>query len=904
MDSSPLLAYSASNSIYHENVELYQPTNDFLDVVNPVLGENWLIKARGFWARCYPENMDRLEHGWKIHVSSTHENAIETLTIVAKIVSEANVAFKFCADRNMLGMSLNKSSSRFQIGKFIAIYPKDVSEFKEVIQKLDKATRHLAGPYIITDRPYNHSQVVYYRYGVHFGIPRIDPTGRSISGFFLENGAWYEDVRGPSFRLPPGINDPFVEQLSEISKISESSNQQSPKSIVLNKRYLVEGAIKFSATGGIYRGRDTLSGREVVIREVRGKLGHLESEHPEDPAFILKREARILEKLSPTSLVPEYVDLFKEWDHWFLVMEKLDAISLWGRSMEFYFSHEHQSTDFGLDKILSSIDAIATGLQTIHKCGIVLRDLTKNNILFTKGENKIKFIDLEFAYELEQAGPWVRGWTPGYASSEQISSQKPTIKDDCYAFGVLIIDMITFCASGLELRRENIFQKLKLVLSDLGLPEKLYDLVDGLTKLNANERWGIAQARAYLKEIQLSSVETKMFPSRENLLVIDQPSKVIVDRITEVTEGLQKFFDLSMDLSRRDRLWPATIEIFNTNPISLEHGASGVAFFQLRNKGFVSSDVLDWIESREALSLCPPGLYSGLCGVALLLLEAGRVGVAEKLMTKISQDELVNEHPGLYYGRAGWGLTNLHFWLATGNDKYVEKASEIGEWLVKNAKESDEGLYWDTGDKVHLGFGEGQSGIALFLTYLNAATKDEKFLHSAAEALLFEQRYAIRAGGRILWKVHTASHENASNLPHMKFGSAGVGSACIRYYALSGDKRFRDIALDCAYTVRTRMSNKIWQDEGDAGYGEFLLDMALFLDDSRFRDIAFYQAEAILTHAIELPQGIGFGGPDHYRICSDYSYGGAGIGIFFDRLINKKTRFLMLDELLLKSTHE
>jgi len=680
----------------------------------------------------------------------------------------------------------------------------------------------------------------------------------------------------------------------------DSQTTTPPRAVVLSDRYLVEGAIKFNATGGIYRGIDRHSNREIIIREVRGKLGHLESEHPEDPAFILKREARILEKLSPTGLVPEYIDLFKEWDHWFLVVEKLDAISLWGHSMEFYFSHEHQSSNFGLEKILTTIKAIANGIQTIHSNMIVLRDLTKNNVLFTRNENQIKFIDLEFAYELDLGGEWVRGWTPGYASTEQTSSQKPTIQDDCYAFGVLILDMITFCAAGLELGRENIFNKLKLVLSDLGLPAKLYDLVAGLTNLDASRRWDMKRTLRYLEEIEVSSGKAKMFPSREDLLIVDPPSGDLIRRVEDITAGIHQFLDSAVDLSRHDRLWPATPEIFTTNPVSLEHGAVGVAFFQLRSRGYVSPQVLDWIEGRESKALCPPGLFSGSCGVALLCLEAGRADSAEKLMRKISRDRLLLNNPGFYYGIAGWGMTNLHFWLTTGNDEYLAVATEVGQWLANAAKRSDEGACWETDDKTYLGLAEGQSGVALFLTYLSAATGIESFLDLASKALYFEMQYASHAAGRVLWKLHTKSHENSSNLPHTKFGSAGVGSACIRQYALSGDARFRDIALNCAHTVRTRMSNKIWQDEGDAGFGEFMLDMELFLEEPRFRDIAFFQAEAIAAHAIDLQKGIAFGGPDHFRICSDYSYGSSGIGIFFDRLINGKPRFLMLDTLLLK----
>ncbi|WP_448099378.1 class III lanthionine synthetase LanKC N-terminal domain-containing protein [Luteibacter yeojuensis] len=901
MESSPFFAYSFMSPIYHENIYSYEPSNEFLDIVRPALNDSWRIKGRGFWASCSPGEREDLEHGWKIHVSSTQENAAETLSIVTKLMAAENIAFKFCADRRMLKMSLGKGWSRFQIGKFIAIYPKDVEEFARIIDELHVATTHLVGPYILTDRPYRNSKVVYYRYGVHRGKPRVDSTGRNVSGFFLEDGSWYNDIRGPSFRLPPGITDPFIQSLPDDG---EAKSYPQPKTVLLKNRFLVQGAIKFNATGGIYRGVDTESNREVIIREVRGKLGHLEVESPDDPTFILKREAKILRRLSHTGLVPEYIDLFKEWDHWFLVVEKLDAISLWGHSMEFYFSNEYQSVDFGLDKILSSIKEIAHGLQAIHSQDIVLRDLTKNNILFTKTGDRIKFIDFEFAFELGDSGPWVAGWTPGYASVEQASSRRPTIADDCYAFGVLILDMLTFCAAGLELGRDNIFQKLKLVLVDLGLPLQLMDIVSGLTHPAPEQRWSIAQALSHLESIEMPSVGRRMFPSRDELLSVGPPTNLLRNRIATVASGLCKFLDSTLDLNRDDRLWPAAPEVFVTNAVSLEYGASGVALFLLNAKGYVSPDVLDWIERKEIATLCPPGLYSGMCGVAILLLKAGRIEAAHRLMEKISSDALVFDRAGLYYGSAGVGLTNLHFWVSTGERRYLDNAMGIGNWLTQNAVTSEKGVYWRAAEKTYLGLGEGQSGVALFLTYLSAATNCGHYADVAASALDFDISHARRVAGRLVWKVHAESREHAPNLPHVKYGSAGVGSACIRHFALTGNQRFKDVAIDCAHTVRTRMSNKIWQDEGSAGYGEFLLDMATFLDEPAFRHIAFFQAEAIVTHALERPDGTAFGGLDHYRICADYSYGSSGIGMFLDRLMHGKGRFLMLDDLLKKRTTE
>ncbi|PTA75043.1 hypothetical protein C9414_19840, partial [Bacillus sp. Nf3] len=68
--------------------------------------------------------------------------------------------------------------------------------------------------------------------------------------------------------------------------------------------------------------------------------------------------------------------------------------------------------------------------------------------------------------------------------------------------------------------------------------------------------------------------------------------------------------------------------------------------------------------------------------------------------------------------------------------------------------------------------------------------------------------------------------------------------------------------------------------------------------DERFAHAAFYQAEAILPHAIDCEGGIAFAGPAHYRLCNDFGMGGSGIGVFLDRLQNRRRRLLMLDELL------
>jgi serine/threonine protein kinase len=890
MDPIPYLMYSFSSKLYFEDIDLYEPSNEYLDEVQKYLSPDWKISKRGFWTMCTPDAWSGARYGWKIHISSVAAHAIETLGIAIPVLAEAGIAFKFCSDLKMLRMSLSKTWSRFQVGKFITVYPRSEDEFKRVIQILHAATAHLTGPHVLTDRAYKNSRVIFYRYGAHVGEYRVDPYGKAVAGYTLQDGRWQDDIRGPSFMLPKDQRDPFSDGDTQAKGVK-------PSEIILNDRYHIKGAIKFSATGGIYHGVDRSTGREVIVREVRGTLGHLESEMADDPAYILKREARILERLTPTGLVPEFVELFREWNNWFLVEERLDAVSLWGHSMDFYFSQEYQQSSFGLNKILTTIRAIAHGLKTIHDHGVVLRDLTRNNVMFTK-QGDVKFIDFEFAFELDDEGRWVRGWTPGYASAEQMASERPTTADDCYALGALILDMLTYCATGLDLDRAGVFRKLRQVLAENSLPMEFYDIVTGLTAQTVDERWSIDKVLASLDGMQHPSEGIMMFAPREELLKIDPPTVHLVNQLKQTEQGLLHFLDQSMDLSRSDRLWPACAEIFITNPVSLQYGAVGPAWFQLQARGEVQSSVLDWIERQAASKLIPPGLYSGLGGVALLQLQAGRLDSALEKWDRIARSELTFAFPSLYFGAAGWGLVNLHFWQATKEARYLEAAISAGQRLLDEATESDKGLSWSSAGKVYLGLGDGQSGIALFLTYLGAACSEQRFIHAAAKALEFDIAHAKRVAGRICWQTRADAKLHDPNLPHARFGSSGIGAACIRYFAQTGDNRFKDIALDCAYSVRLRLTNKLWQEAGASGWGEFLLDMEQFLGDGRFGSIAYYQAEGIMPHVLSLEGGNAFAGTDLYRVCSEFGTGSAGIGIFINRLLHKKSRLLMLDDLL------
>jgi len=71
------------------------------------------------------------------------------------------------------------------------------------------------------------------------------------------------------------------------------------------------------------------------------------------------------------------------------------------------------------------------------------------------------------------------------------------------------------------------------------------------------------------------------------------------------------------------------------------------------------------------------------------------------------------------------------------------------------------------------------------------------------------------------------SGANMPLLPHTRFGAAGVGTAMIRMYAATGERRFRHMAELCAFTASNRLGNKLWQDYGLSGLGELLVGYVL-----------------------------------------------------------------------------
>lgn len=908
MDDHPYMMYSLVDQQIYETIEKRKPNPSFHDVVKNLLPAHWKLSIGGVWTNISQPGVDTPRFGWKIHLSCIRDQGKLTLERAVPCLVEHGVDFKFLSDNYILDLSLNKNWPRSQVGKFITAYPRDKAQCQQVATLLAGLTADLSGPYILTDMPVDNSQVVHVRHGAFLQDFRIDRYGVRQHGFHDDQGQWQTDERRPATDM--NHTTWSQDQPSTPTRHSQARSDDPAGSeehaVVIGGRYAIHKAFRYNGEGGIYHGIDTATEQKIVLREIRRGINPRLGGKVMPEGYSIQKEARLMQMAQHTGLIPAYVDHFQEDGHWFLVQQRLlDTKTLWGHAMDIYFALPPVTGRHLTLTLLPLFTKLARGLQKIHGCGVILRDLTRTNVLVTPEGNPC-FIDLEFAHGIDEDSPWIHGWTPGFASPQQRGDQSPSTSDDCYAFGVLLLDVLTFCATGMELHKPAIMQRLRRNLADLDMPAALYPLIDGLINADPATRLDLDQAIASLEQmLQEHAAE----PENNRCVIPTGPGACVIrdaqdcsGRLQQVLEGVDRFLSTSMTASRRDRLWPSSPMIWSTNPVCLAHGASGVALY-LQQRGQLSADVLAWIRQNTVPANCPPGFYHGLAGIAYMQSSCADASTAAHTLEQAWPARTDCGH-SLFFGLAGIGLACLQLHSSGTDGPWLDRAVECARLLQAQAEQDTDGVFWRQADQINLGLAEGQTGVALFLLYLHLATGDHAWLAYGKRALDFDLSRRIDSHGHLLWHLHDGASPSEPKTPHLWAGTAGIGSVVARYHYICPDPFYSAILDHCSTTLSSRFGNKTWLAEGFSGIIEFHIDMAhLFpADGKRHLGYARHLAVALLDHAIEIERedfsGTAFAGVEHVRLCADLSHGTAGIALTLHRLQHGGRRQLMLDQLL------
>lgn len=876
--------YVMASREHYEPIERYDVgESKYIAAVKRLLPADWQLIRSSIWMNALPKGQVPPAQGWKIHISATPGNALPILTTVTRLLVRERVSFKFVANNELQLMQNGKRWGRGGAGKFMTIYPRDEAQCGVLLETLYRELIGYRGPYILSDRRYKDSGVVFYRYGGMLNYHRLDVSGRKVP-VIVADGNYVDDERSAFFHLPPSIHDPFS------SEPAEDLTAEAAAPGLKNGRYTIDKAIVFSNSGGVYIGTDNESGAKVLIKEAR-PLTNV-SMRGVDAVWLLKKEHRLLQLVEDLKIAPKPLDFFQEWEHFYLVEEFLDdsiilRVYMARHSLALRTVPTREAAQEFYSRYCRTLARVAEIVSLLHERNIVFADLSHYNVMVVgDGESAdFRLIDFEGAYEKDVDVP-ASLYTPGFAPREVLDEGISHAADDLYALGSLMLAGLCPMNALMNLDLTSAARFLDAFHRDLSLPAPIAEMI---TRLLSPKRTDRPQAEEVVRVLRAEH---------------DIPQPVIGTWQADQTD-LETFLDRlvqhiagSADITRRDRLFPADPIVFETNPMSIAYGAAGVAHALLRITGDVPEPVRDWMLKQELTGEAyPSGLYAGLSGIAWVLLELGYEERAYKALELARAHPLLKKETDVFYGAAGWGMTELHFYLVTGDARHLAYAEEAGRHLVATREERDGMYYWTSQGFISCTFAHGASGIANFLVYLYLATGNEEYLDVAGRGLEFVASRAIQIpDDGISWR---ARDDQPTYTPYWRWGSSGIGMALLRYMQVVPDAPYRELfdrlTIDCdrKYSI---FPGRFF---GLSGIGEFCLDWERFGSDREHaRNAARKNLSGTLLYQVDRgDKGMAFPGDTLSRVSCDFGTGSAGIALFIHRYLHGGDTDFMLDEL-------
>lgn len=159
----------------------------------------------------------------------------------------------------------------------------------------------------------------------------------------------------------------------------------------------------------------------------------------------LQRECEKAQELSHPNIITVY-DFDRDGDHVFMSMEYLS-----GRSLSEIIREGGLSGGMKVQKAWPLIQKMGEALAYAHKKNIVHSDFKPANV-FVTDSGEVKVLDFGIAARTEKAGDADAtvfnarvegGHTPPYASFEMMNGAKADPRDDIYAFGLVVYELLS-----------------------------------------------------------------------------------------------------------------------------------------------------------------------------------------------------------------------------------------------------------------------------------------------------------------------------------------------------------------------------------------------------------------------------------------------------------------------------
>jgi tRNA A-37 threonylcarbamoyl transferase component Bud32 len=888
---------------FHEPDEIYQPGSGYSEIVTRLLPSRWRLNVGPTWTQAIgPKRLARVQ-GWKIHLSSTLDNAERTLEIATHTCSQRATEFKFASDEYRHRRLLSKNMGRQSAGKFVTIYPPNDDVFETLLEDLYARCNGLVGPYILSDRQYKDSAVVFYRYGGFVSFTDVDVFRQRRSLILDDHFGYIEDQRLPSVHVPPfavdrgwgqeaGADATPMEPSGDVLRPAEVQAAANDTNFpTLGGRFETQSAFKQTNVGGIYLARDIVTGKSVVIREARPMTDP--DVHGQDAVLRLRREHAILELLETEGIGPAPMAFFEEWTHSFLAVAHVPGRSL--RQVIVSRSptlHAHSSEDMlreWLDLSIMISRNLIDQVMRMHARGVVFGDISTNNIMLDEATGTVTLVDFETAFR-----PGIdlghNAFTPGFGRRERLQRGTATFSDDIIGVGAVMLALLIPSHCNLALIDDFEVRALRMLRADIGLPDRYVQPVECLL---GGQPGALAESQALLESIDLTKVH--------QISVI--PTAAEFAELPAMLEGLVDYVEAALDIEHPWRLFPPDPGYHDVMAF-FEHGAAGVAFGLRRLRGRVPTALESWLRKSASQDCETPGLLNGLAGMGWTFSELGLHDHAREVLDRTSRHKLLYSDASLGYGLAGIGLCHLRLWCDSGEPIHFDQALHVANVLAETAVETPIGTWWPVDGTLpdepkRIGLHAGAAGVALFLLYAYCASGREDLLALAIRALDYDLSFERTLAGSVGFP--RVSHGDSASVvyPYLEHGAAGVATVALRLYHVTKQPALLAFLNRVNVGVAQRYTIGAGLGAGLAGLGNYLLDGAQFLGDSSLRELAGRCATGLLVFQVRRSSGIAVPARLGGTVSCSYLEGAVGVALFIDRLLRNGPAFhFSLDTLL------
>ncbi|MFG1876248.1 class IV lanthionine synthetase LanL [Sphaerisporangium sp. NPDC049003] len=814
----------------------------------------WEIRHLAPWTYVTPAASPIRAQGWKLHVSATQLAAPLVLARAAEVLARHRCPFKFAATLDDLTALVGRGADRSAVGKFITVYPPDDETATAVAEELHRATYGLPGPPVLSDRAYQPGSLVHYRFGVFSAQSVLDNDGGYSSRLTAPDGTSVVDQRNAWYSPPAWAPCPFESGRAPVRTTA-------PEAVLLADRFVVRQAIRLGAKGGVYLAEDRLAGGQVVIKQARPHLsstlgGQDERDH-------LRHEANMLDHFGPLGVTSRKVDLFEQGEDLFLAQEHVEGMVLTTWAGE----GKPVSPDRWQDMAVSVVRGLTGLVGVVHEQGFVLRDLTPGNVI-VGSDGRCRLIDLEMA--AVPGTPVTKAFTPGYASPQQMRGPRhgpaPTAEVDLYALGATVFFLTTACQpvlsadepSGVRSWDSRVRTLFDVASAGNALAQAMAPMILGLMREDPARRWDLRRAEEFLDKLDTEPRPFVPHVTAHRLARADQ-DRLLLDGVAHTLQRMDR--GAAGDPEGRGRLWPTSGSGDTSDPCAVQYGSAGVlkllaslldtpACEEGGGQESWRADLADglrnaaeWTVRRLASETRPsPGLYFGRAGIAWGLHEAGRA-LGDDGLRAAGADLALGlpttwPNPDVCHGLAGTGLTLLHLWHATGDERFRDMADRCADALLACAERTPDTVLWTIpkdfpsvlAGATHYGFAHGVAGIGTFLLAAATGLGRDDCMDTALLGGRTLLAAAYSTGDASWWAVSPGA--GTVKLPHWCSGSSGVGTFLIRLHRATGEERFLQAARSAAAAVHgSRLSSGTAACHGLAGDGQFLLDMADLLGE-------------------------------------------------------------------------